>query len=184
MSRKYKFRDNDKLYFISFAIVNWIDVFIRNEYRDELLQSLKFCQANKNLEIYAWCIMTSHMHLIIGSSGNKMENIVRDFKSYTSGQMKNLIKNNAAESRKEWIIWMMERAGRKNSNNNNWQFWQQDNHPIELNNESILRQKLNYLHNNPVESGFVIKAEEYLYSSAMDYYGGKGLLDITVLEGI
>ena len=109
---------------------------------------------------------------------------MRDFKSYTSGQMKSLIKNNPVESRREWMLWMMERAGKKNSNNNDWQFWQQDNHPIELNNESILRQKLNYLHNNPVEAGFVIKAEEYLYSSAVNYYGGKGLLDVNVLEGI
>ena len=44
MSRKYKFRDQDKLYFVSFAVVYWIDVFIRNEYRHVLLDSLRYCQ--------------------------------------------------------------------------------------------------------------------------------------------
>ncbi len=182
MSRKYKYKDEDKVYFISFATVNWIDVFIRNEYRNELLKSLQFCQDHKNLEIYAWCIRTSHVHLIVGSSGNRLEDILRDLKSYTSGQLRKLIQHNPTESRREWMLAMMEKAGSNNSNNNGWQFWQQDNHPIELSNEIIRRQKLDYLHNNPVEAGFVIKAEEYLYSSAMDYYGGKGLLPIKLLE--
>jgi len=70
MSRKYKFGDNDKIYFVSFAITNWIDLFIRNEYRQEILNSIKHCQANKALKLYGWCIMTSHVHLTIGTKGN------------------------------------------------------------------------------------------------------------------
>ena len=106
MSRKYKFRDNSQLYFVSFATVNWIDVFIRNEYKEVLLDSLRFCQLKKDLELYAWCIMTSHLHLIIGSRCMPMEYIMRDFKSYTSTMMKKTIKENPAESRKEWMLWM------------------------------------------------------------------------------
>jgi len=84
MGRKYKFRDNSQLYCVSFATVNWIDVFIRNEYKEVMLDSLRFCQLKKDLELYAWCIMTSHVHLIIGSRGTPMEYILRDFKSFTS----------------------------------------------------------------------------------------------------
>ena len=73
MSRKYKFHDNSQLYFVSFATVNWVDVFIRNEYKEVLLDSLRFCQLKKDLELYAWCMMTSHVHLIIGSRGNPMK---------------------------------------------------------------------------------------------------------------
>ena len=76
MSRKYKFADNDKLYFVSFAIANWIDLFIRNEYRAEILASIKYCQADKDLELYGWCIMMSHVHLIIGTKGNPLQNII------------------------------------------------------------------------------------------------------------
>ena len=94
MSRKYKFSDQDKLYFISFAVVYWIDVFIRNEYKEVLINSWQYCQEKKGLEIYGYCIMTSHVHMIIGSHQDKMEGIVRDMKSYTSGQLKKAIQVN------------------------------------------------------------------------------------------
>ena len=106
---------------------------------------------------------------------------MRDFKSHTSHTLRSGITDNKSESRKEWILWMMKRAGTKNSNNKDWQFWQQDNHPIALYNEVITKQKLDYLHLNPVVAGFVTRAEEYTYSSAIDYYGRKGLLDIRLL---
>ncbi|MCZ4222513.1 REP-associated tyrosine transposase [Pedobacter rhodius] len=176
MSVKYKIRDQTKLYFISFAVVYWLDVFIRNEYKDILVDNLKYCQEKKGLEIYAWCIMTSHIHLIIGSSGEKMEDIIRDFKGFTSKCLKKAIAENPVESRKEWLLWMMQRAGSKNSNNESFQFWQQDNHAIELWDNYMMEQKLDYLHNNPVISGIVDEPMHYLYSSARDYSGFKGQL--------
>ncbi|WP_293303070.1 transposase [Pedobacter sp. UBA4863] len=182
MSIKYKIRDQEQLYFISFAVVYWLDAFVRNEYREVLLDSLRYCQKNKGLEVYAWCIMTSHVHLIIGTTDKKMEDILRDFKSYTSSQLRKAISENPQESRREWLLWMMQRAGKKNINNNGFQFWQQDNHPIELWDNYMKEQKLNYLHQNPVMSGFVSKAEDYLYSSAIDYCGEKGLLEIKLMD--
>lgn len=107
---------------------------------------------------------------------------MRDLKSYSSKKLYNLIKSNVQESRSEWILWMMERAGKMNSQNKRFQFWDQDNHPVELFDNKIMQQKLEYIHNNPVEGGFVDKAEEYLYSSARDYAGQKGLLDIKFIE--
>ncbi|KQR67480.1 transposase [Pedobacter sp. Leaf176] len=181
MSSKYKIRDQTKLYFISFSVVHWLDVFIRNEYKDILVDNLKYCQRQKGLEIYAWCIMTSHVHLIIGSNGEKMEDIIRDFKSFTSKCLRKSIAENPVESRKEWLLWMMKRAGSKNSNNENFQFWQQNNHPIELWDNYMIEQKLDYLHNNPVVSGIVDEPMHYLYSSARDYSGFKGLIDIKLI---
>ena len=124
MSRKYKFHNPEGIYFISFATVYWLDVFIRNDYKNILIESWKFCQLNKGLIIHAWIIMTSHVHMIISSQSNKPENIVRDMKSYTSGQLRKAISEHPQESRREWLLWMMERAGKKKSNNNNFQFWQ------------------------------------------------------------
>ena len=77
---------------------------------------------------------------------------------------------------------MFERAGRKNSNNTKYQFWQQHNHPLILNNSVIFEQKLNYIHNNPVEAGFVEYPEQYLYSSARDYSEEKGLVNILLVN--
>lgn len=182
MSRKYKIKDHDKLYFVSFATVYWIDVFTRNLYREELLESLRFCQKEKGLEIYAWCIMPNHVHLIVGSQQNPLEGIIRDFKAFTSRRLRSIIAENEQESRREWILWMMERAGRRNANNHDWQFWQQNNQPVELSNSEMTQQKLEYLHNNPVEAGFVDDPAAWLYSSVRDYNGGKGLLAIQVLS--
>jgi putative transposase len=83
MSRKYKFKNPEGIFFISFATVYWIDVFIRNEYKEIMLDSWRFCQKQKGLDIYAWIIMTSHVHMIIGSKTNKLEDIVRDMKNHT-----------------------------------------------------------------------------------------------------
>jgi REP element-mobilizing transposase RayT len=178
MSRKYKFHDNDKLYFISFATVYWIDVFVREEYNQIMIESWKHCQKNKGLEIYGWSIMPSHIHMIIGSKKNKLEDIVRDMKRHTSLELRTAIKNNNLESRKEWMIWMMERAGKKNGNNNNWQFWQQHNKPIEIKDQEMFDKTLEYIHLNPVMAGFVIKPEDWKYSSARDFCGLKGLIDL------
>jgi REP element-mobilizing transposase RayT len=122
--------------------------------------------------------MTSHIHMIIGSNKNKPEDIVRVMKSYTSTQLKKAISENPQESRKEWMMEMMHKAGEKNCNNDGFQFWQQHNQPILLDNNFLMDQKLEYIHLNPVEAGIVERPEDYLYSSARDFAGRKGLIDI------
>ena len=126
--------------------------------------------------------MTSHVHMIIGSHKDKMEDIVRDMKSYTSTQLHKTIKNHPQESRKDWLLSMMERAGQQNKNNNSWQFWQQHNQPIELDTNKMMDQKLEYIHQNPVEAGFVSEPKNWIYSSALDYSGQKGLIDISFIQ--
>lgn len=182
MSNKYKFKDQTKLYFVTLTVIHWIDVFIRNEYKNLFLKEICIKQKKKGLEVYAWVIMSSHIHMIIGTNDKKMEDILRDLKSQTSKKFRKIIKSNKQESRREWILWMMERAGKKNSQNEKFQFWKQDSHPIELFNNDIMQQKLDYIHNNPVEAGFVDKAEDWLYGSARDYCGLKGLLEIQFIE--
>jgi putative transposase len=178
MSRKYKFYNKEGLYFVSFASVYWIDVFIRDEYFKTIQESLGFCRKNKGMEIYAYCIMTSHIHLIFSARDFNPGDLLRDFKSHTSKQLQKLIVENNLESRREWIIWMMKRAGQKNSNIKNGQFWQQHNKPIELWSSKVIDQKVDYIHENPVVAGFVTEPEHWKYSSAIDYSGCKGLLEI------
>src|ERR1039458_8529016 len=99
--------------------------------------------------------MTNHVHMIIGSATNPLENIVRDMKKFTSENIRKAIQENPKESRREWIIWMFKKAGSKNNNNDNYQLWQQHNQPIELSTPEMFNQKLEYIHNNPVKAGFV-----------------------------
>ena len=171
MSTKYKFYDQERLYFITFAVVGWIDLFVRNEYRQILLDSWKYCLENKGLQIFGWCIMSSHVHMIIGTEKDDMQDIVRDMKRHTSIELRKAITENPQESRRDWMLKIMKYAGLNNSNNSGFQLWRQDNHPIELFTPQVIHQKLDYIHNNPVVSGFVENPEDYLYSSAKDYYG-------------
>jgi putative transposase len=182
MSRNYKFHDQERPYFVTFTVINWIDAFTRREYKDILVDSLRFCMTNKGLELYAWVIMSNHVHLIIGTKDKPMEDILRDIKRHTSKKIVEAISENPQESRKEWMMKLFKEAGRKNPANENFQFWQQGNHPIELFSPAVMAQKLNYLHNNPVVAGWVDEPEHYLYSSARDYAGIKGMLDIQLMH--
>jgi len=182
MSRKYKIRDQDKLHFVTFTVINWIDVFIRNEYKEVFLDSVRYCQKNKGLEVFGWVIMTNHIHMILRAKGShKLEAIIRDLKSFTSRKIREQLENENTtfESRKEWMLGMMQEAGRKNNNNIDFQLWQQHSHPIALSTNKMQEQKLEYVHNNPVKAGFVRNPEMWQYSSAGDYYTNeKGMLEI------
>ena len=77
------------------------------------------------------------------------------------------------------MLWLFKSAGEKNNRNKNYQFWQQDNHPIECTDNDILQTRMIYLHQNPVRAGIVVNEWEYIYSSAKDYYKDeKGLIAI------
>lgn len=181
MSRKYKFHNKEGLYFVSFAIVYWIDIFVREEYCNIFLDTLKFYQKEDRLELFAYCIMPSHIHLIFRDKFKEPEILIGNIKRYSSKKLQNCISNNRQESRKEWILWMMERAAHKTSNVNNKMLWQHNNNPIELWTQEVIMQKLEYIHNNPLESGFVIEPEHWKYSSAVNYSGGIGIIDIILL---
>jgi REP element-mobilizing transposase RayT len=95
MSRNYKFHNPDGVYFISFAVVKWLDVFTKIEYKDILLESFRYCQKEKGMEIFAWCIMTNHVHLIFRSiNGQKPELLLGDFKRFTSKAIVQTIQKN------------------------------------------------------------------------------------------
>jgi putative transposase len=183
MGLKYKIHDQKDFYHVTFTVVDWIDVFVRDSYKEIFISSVKYCQNEKGLLVGAWVIMTSHIHLIIGTKDKNIENIIRDMKSFTSRHLRKEIEQANYESRKEWMLQRFYVAGRNNSNNNDFQFWIQNNHPVQLSSGDMLKQRLNYIHNNPVEAGFVCEPEQWKYSSAHDYAGGtQGLLDLVMLD--
>jgi len=170
MSSKYQVGDERFAHFVTFTVVNWIDVFTRNEYRDIFIQSLNYCVKRKGLRVHGFCIMTNHVHLIVSAhEGAKIAFIVRDLKKHTANTILKAIINNDRESKREWMLWMFERMGKRNASNDKYQFWQNGYHPVELNNVTMVEQRLNYIHDNPVRAGFVLSPEEFTYSSARNY---------------
>lgn len=186
MSHNYKFHNPEGVYFVSFAVVEWLDVFTRNEYKNILLDSLRYCQKRKRNGDICMAPMsigvTSHIHLIFRSAGEqKPELLIGDFKRFTSKAIVKAIFENPKESRKEFLFEQFRKAGNSASNVTQYQFWRHDNHPIELWSNKVIDEKIDCVHKNPVEARLVFRAEDYIYSSAVDYADEKGLLDDVIV---
>lgn len=178
MSRKYKFHNLSGAYFVSFATVHWIDVFTRQVYFNVLVNSVNYCRLKKGMELFAYCFMPSHIHFIFRSNSEQPSELLRDFKRHTARKVLEAIEFNPQESRKEWLLWMFERAGKKNATTSKYQFWQQHNNPIELWSPKVIKQKLDYIHNNPVVGGFVTNPVDWKYSSARNFAEDHTILKI------
>ena len=165
MSEKYKTTE-DGLYFVSFSVVGFMDVFTRRKYQEILVESFIFCQLQKGLKLYCYCIMTNHIHFIAASENGSLSNILRDFKSFTATEIMDAISKNIQESRKEWLQAQFKKFGSKSPQKQINQFWKHDNHPFFLYSKEMIAQKVNYIHNNPVEAGFVNEPHEWRLSSA------------------
>ena len=165
MSEKYKTTE-DGLYFVSFSVVGFMDVFTRRKYQEILVESFIFCQLEKGLKLYCYCIMTNHIHFIAASENGSLSNILRDFKSFTATEIMDAISKNIQESRKEWLQAQFKNFGSKSPQKQINQFWEHDNHPFFLYSREMIEQKVNYIHHNPVEAGFVNEPHEWRLSSA------------------
>ena len=165
MSEVYKTFEGG-LFFCTFSIVSWIDVFIRREYQNILEDSIKYCQNNKGLQLYCYCIMPSHVHWIADSKEGKLSDILRDLKSFTAREIINNITNNSSESRKEWIIDQFQWHAKKSSQEQTYQVWKHDNHPFYLESNRLIDQKVEYIHQNPVKAGLVDEPWKWRLSSA------------------
>ena len=132
----------------------------------------------------AWCIMTNHVPFIFRSiRGEKPEQLLRDFKRFTSNKMVKSIKENVRKSRKAFLLERFKKAAKKSSNVKHYQFWSHNNRSIELWGNSVIREKMNYIHQNPVVERLVYNTEDYVYGSVKDDAGEEGILEnIVVFE--
>lgn len=163
-------------YFLTLTIIGWVDVFTRKNHKDAIIDSLRFCIQNKGLNVYSYCIMTNYIHLIVNCNEPfQLSDVIRDFKKFSSKKILQQIINEP-ESRREWMLELFSDAANKSDKHKNYQFWQVGNHAIELYNEKFTWEKINYIHNNPVNDGFVNNPEDWLYSSASNYYEEESLL--------
>jgi len=182
MPSKYRIGDHQQPHFISFATVQWVDALSRYYYKDIVIDSLKYCQEHKGLKLYAYVIMSNHVHLVASAKKEaNLSDILRDFKKFTSKKLLKAIEDNFHESRRKWLMWIFKKSGEYNSNNTKYQFWQQDNRPIELSTSHMLYQRIEYIHNNPIAEGIVREQHHYIYSSAINFAGKTGLLQLDEL---
>ncbi len=172
------------MYFLTFTVIDWVDVFTRKEYKLEIVDSMNYCVQEKGLIIYAWVIMSNHVHVIWqAKEGFQLSPIIRDFKKFIAKKIISLIENEN-ESRKVWMLKKFEFAGKRLKRISKYKFWKDDNHAIFLDPfwPEMIDQKLDYIHNNPVKAMLVDEPYHYIFSSAIDYYGDKGLVEIELLK--
>ncbi|MCG8330537.1 MAG: transposase [Chitinophagales bacterium] len=183
---RYKILDQQGLNFLTCRIVEWIDIFSNSTYRDIVIDSLRFCQKEKGLILNAYVIMSNHIHLIARTDEKKgLSTILQQFKSFTAKEILNRIQDwNYPESRREWLLNHFAFNARKNRTGRKHQVWRHDNHPIALYSPKVIRQKLAYIHLNPVKAKIVTEPEYYMYSSASNYAGNGGLLEVSILDDI
>jgi len=177
MTHGYQIMNQEGLYYLTLQIVHWADVFSRKTYRDIVIDSFKYCQQNKGLEIYAYVIMTNHIHLLARSTNSDLSDVLRDFKRHTSKKIIESIEQ-GTESRRDWLLMIFRYAARKHSRNNEYQVWTHENHAEEIFSNKFIEQKILYIHDNPVRAGIVENPEDYLYSSARDYADKESLFEI------
>lgn len=171
MSTGYQIYNQKATYFVTFTIVDWVDLLSRKVYRDIVIESLRYCVLHKGLNVFSYVIMTNHVHLIIQSGAEySLSDIIRDFKKFTSKQFLEIIKKEP-ESRREWLLNRFAFNAAQHSRNSNYQVWTHENHAIEIKSRHFFEQKNNYIVQNPVRAGWVDNADDYVYSSAYELCG-------------
>ena len=166
MSEARKANVEGAAYFVTLTVEGWIDAFTRKELVEELVQNIEYCQRNKGLEVYAYVIMPSHVHMVVRREGGLLSEWLRDFKSWTAKRLFELVSTGVQESRREWMTELLKRWAFGKTQNKNFVFWKKDSHPIELWSRPAMEQKIRYIHNNPVEAGIVTEPHHYRLSSA------------------
>jgi REP element-mobilizing transposase RayT len=181
MGEAYQIQDQSRPYFFTFQVVGWADIFSRKIYRDIILESFDYCRESKGMILFAYVIMTNHVHAIIQSKSGDLSGLIRDFKKFTSKKILKEVLKNRSESRKEWLEMVFKYHGKFNKRNQGIQLWTHENHAVELANNNMIDTRLTYIHQNPVKAGWVEEAHHYLYSSARNYSGLPGLIEVDLI---
>lgn len=172
MRTRYKIFDSNAPYFVTFTTVEWIPIFTSEKYCDIIIDSFSFCREHKSTKVHAFVIMDNHLHVILSCSN--LPGVVRDIKSFTARELIASIKSD----NKTWLLNQLEFYKGKSKTESKYQLWQEGYHPEEIFSEKIFVQKAEYIHNNPVKRGLVRVPEHWKYSSACNYIGATGVIDI------
>ncbi len=168
-------------YFLTMTVVGWADVFSRDNHKKIVIESLKYCQEHKGLVVFAYVIMTNHIHMLVNTNEPFLLNdTIRDFKKFTSKKIVEQIQNNP-ESRRTWLLSLFAGGAAKSKKHKDFKFWQAGNHAIEIYSQKFAWDKINYIHQNPVKAGLVKQPEHWPYSSAVNYAGGEQMLEVEIL---
>ncbi len=166
MRNRYKITDKNGIYFVTSTIVEWIPVFTTKPYFDIVIQSLTFCQERKGLQLFCYVILDNHFHLVV--SGPNLGRTITDMKMFTARQ----IIDHLQRDQKTWLLNQLAYYKKRHKTKSDHQVWQEGYHPELIVSNEMFRQKMEYIHNNPLKRGLVTAQEHWLHSSARNYLLG------------
>jgi len=173
MSRtRYKFCEDHYPHFMTCTIVAWLPVFANRQFAEAILDSWRFLQTKRNIDIIAYVILENHLHWI--AVGPDLSQRVRQFKSFTARTIIDAMK----EMNHQTMLQELNYYKKRHKVDQQFQLWQESSHPQVIECEDVMAQKINYIHNNPVKRGYVDEAVHWRYSSARNYAGLPALIDI------
>ena len=174
MSRtRYKIYDNAYPHFITCTVVEWLPVFTRKDSIQILLDSWTFLQSESRIKLFAYVVLENHIHFIASSDNLSKE--IGDFKSYTARRLIDLLTAANAKT----ILDQLAFRKAKHKQDREYQFWQEGSHPKQISSDKMMWQKIEYVHNNPAKRGYVDDPVHWRYSSARNYAGMKGLINVS-----
>ncbi len=169
---RYQIYENQSPHFLTCTLVNWLPLFSSPAIVDILYASWRFLKAHERLTIYAYVIMENHLHLVAASPDLSKE--MGDFKSFTARQIIDYLEDKQAQN----VLQQMAQAKPAYKWDRDYQVWQEGSHPQLIQGEEMMRQKITYIHHNPVKRGYVDDPTHWRYSSARNYARLPGLLEV------
>ena len=175
MSRsRYRFGDEHFPYFMTNSVVAWLPVFSYPEFANIILESWRFLQSQRNIDILAWVILENHLHWI--GIGPRLSQRVGEFKSFTATSILKLMDVKGTKT----LLQELEYYKLRHKGDQEHQLWQEGSHPQIIESDERMWQKIEYIHNNPLRRGYVDDPVHWRYSSARSYAGMAGLIDVIV----
>jgi len=171
---RYTITEPDKPHFMTCMVMEWLPVFTRPETVQIVLDSWRYQKENEGLRLYGYVVLENHLHFI--AQAKNLNKCVSSFKSFTARQIIDLLE----AQRVEQLLTRLRFSKRTHKVDREYQFWQEGVHAELVFSEAMMREKLDYIHANPVKRGYVNLPEHWRYSSAANYAGLAGLIDIDI----
>ncbi len=172
---RYKIYETTHPHFVTCTVLHWLPLFTRQESVAIIIECLKFLQEKDNLKLYAYVILENHLHMVLSS--DDLHKTMQSFKQYTAKKLLELLKKENVTT----ILNQLAFYKKANHKEKSYQVWEEGYHPKLIQDEIMMKIKVDYIHNNPVKRGYVDEAIHWRYSSARDYSGMVGLVEIEKL---
>ncbi len=169
---RYRIFDDEYPYFMTCTVVAWLPVFAQPEFAEIVFDSWRFLKHQRQIELLGFVLMENHLHWI--AVGPLLSERVGQFKSHTARQILNALQRRGYLT----LLSQLKYFKRPGKSDQEYQLWQEGSHPQRLENEAMLRQKIQYIHDNPLRRGYVDDPVAWRYSSARVYAGHIGMMEI------